>query len=141
MNRTMSLKDHVKPLSSALPLSLYYCRRCGGLMLSKALLERGFRWPGAIGERRGRCLQCGEIVDSMIPNNRLRCPSRVEIELGVRQWRLLADPTHSEGSRGGADASARRHPLRKTGLSEGIGERPVSSVTLLAGTRHLASSH
>ena len=84
---TVSLKDHVKHLSSVHPLPLNHYRRCGERMLMKESQELGLHWSdwyGGTAERYDRPVQCGDIVDFMIPNNRVRCPGRVETEPGVR---------------------------------------------------------
>lgn len=79
--RTMSTVDYVNPTSLAAPLHLDYCRRCGGLMVPEVFPELGFHWSEVAAER---CVQCGEIIDSVILKNRLRCPSNVETERGVQ---------------------------------------------------------
>lgn len=56
------------------------CRRCGGLMVPEVFPELDFRRSEVAAER---CVQCGEIVDSVILKNRLRCSRKAETEQGV----------------------------------------------------------
>jgi hypothetical protein len=67
--------DHTNQISLAAQLLLDHCRRCGGLMVPEVFPELGLRCSEAAAER---CVQCGEIVDSVILKNRLRCPSKAE---------------------------------------------------------------
>ena len=81
----MSILDRTNQLSQAAPLRQDGCRRCGGLMVPEVFPELGFHWSEVAAER---CVLCGEIVDSVILKNRVRCPSRVETEQDVQQWHL-----------------------------------------------------
>lgn len=59
------------------------CQRCGGLMVPEVFPELNLPWSEVAAER---CIQCGEVVDSVILKNRLRCPSKAETEIGLQQW-------------------------------------------------------
>lgn len=82
---TMSILDRTNQLSQAAPLRQDGCRRCGGLMVPEVFPELNLKRFEVAAER---CVLCGEIVDSVILKNRVRCPSRVETEQDVQQWHL-----------------------------------------------------
>lgn len=81
----MSILDRTNQLSQAAPLRQDGCRRCGGLMVPEVFPELNLKRFEVPAER---CVLCGEIVDSVILKNRVRCPSRVETEQDVQQWHL-----------------------------------------------------
>ncbi|MDC8447431.1 MAG: hypothetical protein LV473_03640 [Nitrospira sp.] len=81
----MSTVEHTNQMSFSVPSSKDDCRRCGGLMVPEVFPELDLRWSEVSAER---CVQCGEIVDSVILKNRLCCPSKVETERGVQPWHL-----------------------------------------------------
>jgi hypothetical protein len=59
------------------------CRRCGGLTVPEPFLELDIR-AADISARR--CVQCGDIVDPVILENRLQGPG-AQVRRGVDQWR------------------------------------------------------
>jgi hypothetical protein len=67
----------------AAPVAQNGCQRCCGLMVPEVFPDLLWSEAAAV-----RCIQCGEIVDSVILKNRLRCPSRTETEQGIQQWHL-----------------------------------------------------
>ena len=81
----MSTVDHVNQISLAAPFTPGLLPTVRGLMVSEVFPELGFHWSEVAAER---CVQCGEIIDSVILKNRVRCPGKAETERAVQPWHL-----------------------------------------------------
>lgn len=66
------------------------CTRCGGFIIPEAFRDIGLCSIG------WRCLHCGEMVDSVILQNRVEPPAPLTADEGLTEWEQESD---SEGYR------------------------------------------
>lgn len=76
---------------------MHTCKRCGGLMLKEGLFDL-FDDTGHMRRWARRCVQCGDIVDSLILKRRMGAELPVLKLLSRRRWTgveaLVRKPLH-----------------------------------------------
>ena len=82
-------KSHLE--TSSLPVKEDSCTRCGGFMVSHWCMNVNYD-AGGMEILTKRCLQCGEVIDPVILENRLN-PNREELKKKTRP--LLSRPLAS----------------------------------------------